>query len=114
VDDEKLMTMLIKQQIPLTVCPLSNTKLQVFKQMSEHNIVELLRKGLAVTINSDDPAYFGGYLNANFQAVAAAHVMTPTEIAQFTRNAIQASFINEAEKQVLQLNLDSYLSAQPN
>ena len=69
--------------------------------MAHHNIVELLRQGVCVTINSDDPAYFGGYMTDNFNAVADAHPMEKAEIAQFTINAIKASFISEQEKQRL-------------
>jgi adenosine deaminase len=109
VDDQALMTRLIANKTPLTVCPLSNTKLKVFKQMAQHNVVDLLRKGLCVTINSDDPAYFGGYMNANFLAVADAHPMSEAEVAQFTFNAIEASFISSEEKTRLTKITHSYL-----
>ncbi|WP_120512195.1 adenosine deaminase [Photobacterium salinisoli] len=109
VDDAVLVERLVQEQVPLTVCPLSNLKLKVFEDMKDHNIVELLRKGLCVTINSDDPAYFGGYMTANFQAVADAHPMTREEIAQFTLNAIQASFISVEEKQRLTRMTRDYL-----
>jgi adenosine deaminase len=106
-EDDTLLTQLVEQGIPLTMCPLSNTKLKVFDEMAQHNIVELLRQGVCVTINSDDPAYFGGYMTDNFIAVADAHPMNKAEIAQFTINAIQASFISEQEKQrLLTLTLD--------
>lgn len=98
VEDESLMDALIESKMPLTVCPLSNIKLCVFDEMEQHNIVDLLRKGVAVTINSDDPAYFGGYMTDNFMAVSNAHPMTKSELAQFTINAINASFISEALK----------------
>lgn len=98
VDDAQLVQQLIETKMPLTVCPLSNIKLKVFEQMTDHNIVELLRQGLQVTINSDDPAYFGGYMTDNFMAVADAHPVTQQELAQFTINAIEASFINEQQK----------------
>ncbi|WP_025819446.1 adenosine deaminase [Shewanella marina] len=98
VDDAQLVQQLIETKMPLTVCPLSNIKLKVFEQMTDHNIVELLRQGLQVTINSDDPAYFGGYMTDNFIAVADAHPATKQELAQFTINAIEASFINEQQK----------------
>ncbi|PKI16753.1 adenosine deaminase [Colwellia sp. 12G3] len=100
-EDKVLLAQLIEQGTPLTVCPLSNTKLKVFEQMAQHNIVELLRQGVCVTINSDDPAYFGGYMTDNFNAVADVHPMEKAEIAQFTLNAIKASFISEQEKQRL-------------
>ncbi|PKG82169.1 adenosine deaminase [Colwellia sp. 75C3] len=100
-EDEVLLAQLIDQGTPLTVCPLSNTKLKVFEQMAHHNVVELLRQGVCVTINSDDPAYFGGYMTDNFNAVADVHPMEKAEIAQFTINAIKASFISDQEKQRL-------------
>ena len=109
VEDEALVTQLIEQRTPLTVCPLSNTKLKVFETMEQHNIVDLLRKGLCVTINSDDPAYFGGYMNANFLAVADAHPMTLDEVAQFTLNGIEASFISDDEKAQLVALVDAYM-----
>ncbi|EMK6669165.1 adenosine deaminase [Vibrio fluvialis] len=98
VEDAALVQELKQTRMPLTVCPLSNLKLKVFTEMEQHNIVELLRQGLCVTINSDDPAYFGGYMTDNFMAVANAHPMSHQELAQFTLNAIEASFISDAEK----------------
>ncbi|EMP4393357.1 adenosine deaminase [Vibrio fluvialis] len=98
VEDAALVQELKQTRMPLTVCPLSNLKLKVFTEMEQHNIVDLLRQGLCVTINSDDPAYFGGYMTDNFMAVAEAHPMSHQELAQFTLNAIEASFISDAEK----------------
>ncbi|EKO3490973.1 adenosine deaminase [Vibrio fluvialis] len=98
VEDAALVQELKQTRMPLTVCPLSNLKLKVFTEMEQHNIVDLLRQGLCVTINSDDPAYFGGYMTDNFMAVADAHPMSHQELAQFTLNAIEASFISDAEK----------------
>lgn len=109
-DDEALVAKLIDNQMPLTVCPLSNTKLKVFEEMGQHNIVELLKQGVKVTINSDDPAYFGGYMTDNFLAVAQSHPLTYEELAQFTRNAIEASFISEAEKYLLMTKLENYIA----
>ncbi|WP_275723795.1 adenosine deaminase [Vibrio furnissii] len=98
VEDAELVQVLQETRMPLTVCPLSNLKLKVFSEMDEHNVVELLRQGLCVTINSDDPAYFGGYMTDNFMAVANAHPMSHQELAQFTFNAIEASFISAEDK----------------
>ncbi|MCL9773889.1 adenosine deaminase [Vibrio methylphosphonaticus] len=109
VDSPELLDSLIESQMPLTVCPLSNIKLRVFNDMSQHNIVELLRKGVAVTINSDDPAYFGGYMTDNFQAVSDAHPMTRNELTQFTLNAIDASFIDASLKHEYRRRVESYL-----
>ena len=109
VEDASLMQALIESKMPLTVCPLSNIKLCVFDEMAQHNIVDLLRKGVAVTINSDDPAYFGGYMTDNFMAVSNAHPMTKLELAQFTINAIDASFISEALKAKYRAQVTDYL-----
>lgn len=108
-DDPTLVEQLVAQQTPLTVCPLSNIKLKVFDKMEDHNIVHLLRQGLCVTINSDDPAYFGGYMTDNFMAVANAHSLSKKEIAQFTFNAIEASFISDKEKERLKDLTQNYL-----
>lgn len=110
VEDASLVEALIKSKMPLTVCPLSNIKLCVFDEMEQHNIVDLLRKGVAVTINSDDPAYFGGYMTDNFMAVSNAHPMTKAELAQFTINAINASFISEALKAKYRAQVADYLA----
>ena len=110
VEDNALVTELAETRMPLTVCPLSNLKLKVFEEMEEHNIVELLRQGLCVTINSDDPAYFGGYMTDNFNAVADAHPMSHEELAQFTLNAIEASFISDQEKQQMKNTVHKFLT----
>ncbi len=109
-DDEQLVALLAESKMPLTVCPLSNTKLKVFEEMRDHNIVELLRRGLCVTINSDDPAYFGGYMTDNFRAVAESHALSREELALFTRNAIDASFVSEAEKRALHEKLNGFVA----
>ncbi|WP_199455288.1 adenosine deaminase [Vibrio owensii] len=110
VEDASLVEALIESKMPLTVCPLSNIKLCVFDEMEQHNIVDLLRKGVAVTINSDDPAYFGGYMTDNFMAVSNAHPMTKAELAQFTINAINASFISETLKAKYRAQVADYLA----
>ncbi|MGR5178479.1 adenosine deaminase [Vibrio parahaemolyticus] len=112
VESDALVEQLIESQMPLTVCPLSNIKLCVFKSMADHNIVELLRKGVAVTINSDDPAYFGGYMTDNFLAVSQAHKMSKEEIAKFTLNAIDASFIDNEKKQAYRQRVNHYLNSE--
>ncbi|WOH37798.1 adenosine deaminase [Thalassotalea fonticola] len=109
-EDEELVKQLVRERIPLTVCPLSNIKLKVFDSMEQHNIVDLLRRGVCVTINSDDPAYFGGYMVNNFLAVVNAHPINKAEIAQFTFNAIEASFVNKHEKERLRKVTQRYLN----
>ncbi|EPJ48714.1 MAG: adenosine deaminase [Osedax symbiont Rs2] len=99
VEDEKLMQLLISEKMPLTVCPLSNTKLQVFSHMSEHNILAMLDRGVKVMVNSDDPAYFGGYLAANYLALAEHLPMSKVQLKQLAQNSIEASFLSTAQKQ---------------
>lgn len=98
-EDTQLMQRLIDEKMPLTVCPLSNLKLCVVKDMTQHNIRRLLQQGVHVTVNSDDPSYFGGYMNDNFISITQALNLSIDEIKQLAKNSFQASFISEAEKQ---------------
>lgn len=98
-EDPQLMQRLIAEKMPLTVCPLSNLKLCVVNDMAEHNIRRLLQQGVQVTVNSDDPSYFGGYMNDNFIAVAEALELSNEELKQLAVNSFEASFISDAEKQ---------------
>jgi adenosine deaminase len=107
-DDPELIQYLIREQIPLTVCPLSNIKLRVFQTMKEHNLRQMLQMGVCVTINSDDPAYFGGYMNENFLAAQRDLELTKDELVKLSANAINASFINENARQVLTTELNEY------
>jgi adenosine deaminase len=97
-EDQRLVDRLRADQVPLTVCPLSNVKLGVFPDLAHHNLATLLRHGLRVTVNSDDPAYFGGYVADNLLAVAAALALDKTEIVQLARNSFLASFLDEEDK----------------
>ena len=96
--DEKLTKELIKKQIPLTVCPLSNIKLCVFKNLREHNLKDLLNAGLMVMVNSDDPAYFGGYLNENLVKSQAALNLSKNELKTLIINSFKSSFLSEEKK----------------
>ncbi len=89
-EDPRLMARLIEEQIPLTVCPLSNTKLRVYQSMSEHPILKMLEQGAMVTVNSDDPAYFGGYLTENFQALHTGLGMTQQQAKRLAENSLNA------------------------
>lgn len=89
-EDPHLMARLIDEQIPLTVCPLSNTKLQVYQEMSEHPILQMLEQGAMVTVNSDDPAYFGGYLTENFHALHTGLGMTQQQAQRLADNSLNA------------------------
>lgn len=99
LEDEKLMARIIAEKIPLTVCPLSNLKLCVFKSLSDHNLKQLLQRGVKVTINSDDPAYFGGYANQNYLETAAALDLSSQELKTLAANSFEASFLDAASKQ---------------
>jgi adenosine deaminase len=101
LDDEALVRELVSRQVPLTVCPLSNVKLGVFARLEEHNLRRMLQRGLCVTVNSDDPAYFGGYIAENFVAAQQALQLTASEIYQLVRNGMQGAFLPDAEKQAL-------------
>ncbi|HVZ45281.1 MAG TPA: adenosine deaminase [Ramlibacter sp.] len=96
--DEALMRRLAKERIPLTVCPLSNLKLRVFPRLEDHNLKQLLEGGLCVTVNSDDPAYFGGYVNDNFERTFAATGMRGDHAWRLARNSFEASFIDESAR----------------
>lgn len=98
IDDPELMVYLVDNRIPLTVCPLSNTKLCVFDDMSQHNILEMLDMGVCVTVNSDDPAYFGGYMTENFIALAESLEMSKQQAIQLVKNGIEASFADDDRK----------------
>ncbi|UTW06638.1 adenosine deaminase [Pseudomonas benzenivorans] len=90
IEDERLMQRIIDEQIPLTVCPLSNVKLRVFEDMGQHNILEMLERGVKVTVNSDDPAYFGGYAGENFAALHEHLGMTREQAERLAQNSLDA------------------------
>ncbi len=96
--DERLVQRLVAERIPLTVCPLSNVKLCVFKDLAQHNLGRMLELGMAATINSDDPAYFGGYVNQNFVETAEALRLTREQLAVLARNSLQGSFASAEAK----------------
>jgi adenosine deaminase len=96
-EDAQLCKRLAGERIPLTVCPLSNVKLAVFKTLADHNLARLLRAGIRVTINSDDPAYFGGYVGENYVASARALNLERAELIEIARNSIEASFMSPME-----------------
>ncbi len=98
VQDASLMARLAHDRIPLTVCPLSNLKLRVVPTLAEHRLGQLLEAGIVATVNSDDPAYFGGYVNQNFTQTFAALGLTAQHAWQLARNSFEASFIDEAQK----------------
>jgi len=110
-DDPALVERLARERIPLTVCPLSNVKLCVYGSMAEHVLPALLAQGVCVTVNSDDPAYFGGYVDANYQALFAAHPsMGAREAHRLAANSIEASFAGRADKARWLRRLDEVFS----
>ncbi|NRB77945.1 MAG: adenosine deaminase [Saccharospirillaceae bacterium] len=98
-DDPVLLQYLKDTQMPLTVCPLSNLKLKVFKTMAQHNIIKMLDAGLLVTVNSDDPSYFGGYLNENFYALVKDLNINETQVIDLCINSFKASFLPQSTKE---------------
>ncbi|AQG98004.1 adenosine deaminase [Burkholderia sp. KK1] len=108
IEDAALVARLADERIALTVCPLSNLKLCVFDDMTKHTLKDLLDQGVAVMINSDDPAYFGGYVNANYFAIVDALKLTDHEVYTLLRNSLEASFVTEAERDGMIARLDQY------
>jgi adenine deaminase len=110
-EDPTLIDRLVREQMPLTVCPLSNVKLKVYKDIADHNLKRLLDRGLCVTVNSDDPAYFGGYALANYLAVQRGLDLSRKDLAQLARNSIRASFIDTEQKQQWLDRIDALMVA---
>jgi len=108
IEDERLVSRLVEEQIPLTVCPLSNVKLRVFPDLRSHNLKQMLDRGLLVTVNSDDPAYFGGYVADNFQASAEALDLSREQQLLLARNSFVASFLSDELKRAYVQALDRF------
>lgn len=98
VHDQALLARLAESRVPLTVCPLSNVKLKVYETLDEHPLFTLLDQGLCVTVNSDDPAYFGGYLDENYSQLIQCFRPSEEQIKQLLRNSFEASFLSDEEK----------------
>ena len=96
--------------MPLTVCPLSNVRLHVFDSIKKHNLKHMLDMGLCVTVNSDDPAYFGGYITENFLAVQEALNLDHNDIYRLVKNSFEATFLDKQRKQGLITELDTFIS----
>jgi adenosine deaminase len=107
VESPELVQRLKAEQVPLTVCPLSNVKLCVFDRLEDHNLKQLLDAGLCVTVNSDDPAYFGGYIGRNYEAIEEALDLTDEQLVQLARNSFAASFLPGKDKIRLIQEVDS-------
>ncbi|WP_332878310.1 adenosine deaminase [Massilia sp. S19_KUP03_FR1] len=110
LDDANLVARLVREQMALTVCPLSNIKLRVFGDMAGHNLLELLDARLVATVNSDDPAYFGGYINDNFIAAFEALPLTRAHARTLARNSFNASFVDDERKRVWLDEVDAFFA----
>jgi adenosine deaminase len=113
MEDPKLVERLREEQVPLTVCPLSNVKLRVFNTIQDHNLKRMLDFGLRVTLNSDDPAYFGGYVDENFYAAQEGLHLSRDDVYELTKNSFEASFLDVESKQRLLYELDGYFASHP-
>ena len=111
LEDKALVERLAREQMTLTVCPLSNHKLCVVPDMAAHPIDRMLAAGLRATINSDDPAYFGGYVNDNYRAVAGSRGLGREALVTLARNSFEGSFLSESEKAAQIGRLDAYVGA---
>jgi adenine deaminase len=110
IEDPELLERLAREQIPLTVCPLSNVRLRVFDTMADHDLKKLLDLGLRVTLNSDDPAYFGGYITENYLAAQQALNLDRNDILTLARNSFLATFLTPQEKNLHLKELDCFVS----
>jgi adenine deaminase len=111
MEDEPLVDRLAREHVPLTVCPLSNVRLRVVEDLAHHPLRRMLDKGLVATVNSDDPAYFGGYVQENYRASAQALRLGRDEVAALVRNGIAASLMPKSEKTALLAEVDRVVAA---
>ena len=113
LEDPALVARLARDRIPLTVCPLSNARLGVVADIADHPLPELIERGLFVTLNADDPAYFGGDLNENYQAVAEAFALPRETLCTLARNSFEASFLDDSDKAAYIARVEAYCPAPP-
>ena len=109
-EDPRLMARLADEQVPLTVCPLSNVRLRVYDDMTQHPILKMLEQGVKVTVNSDDPAYFGGYVGENFQALEESLGLGQEQAVRLARHSLEAAFVDDTERQAMLARLDGFLA----
>lgn len=111
IGDDRLMQRLVERAVPLTLCPLSNLRLCVVDDLSRHPLLEMLKRGLVVTVNSDDPSYFGGYLNENYRVIQHALELDRDQLVRLARNSFEASFLSASERAPLVARLDDYVAS---
>jgi len=109
VNDDRLADELVQKQIPLTICPLSNLSLKVVHHLKDHPLRKLMDRGLLVTVNSDDPAYFGGYINENYEAIGEALQLSKADLSQLAKNSVKASLLSQHEKEKYLDAIDQYV-----
>ena len=108
LDDDQLIKHIAEKQIPLTVCPLSNLELKVVNDLKDHPLMKLMEAGIMVTINSDDPAYFGGYVNENYTCIASALNLSKRQITELAKNSIKSSFLPNGDKEKIIMQIEEY------
>ena len=108
LDDDQLIKHIAEKQIPLTVCPLSNLELKVVNDLKDHPLMKLMEAGIMVTINSDDPAYFGGYVNENYTCIASALNLSKKQITELAKNSIKSSFLPTGDKEKIIMQIEEY------
>lgn len=112
LDDPALVQRLVEEQIPLTVCPLSNIRLRAVDTMADHPLPQMLEKGLKVSVHSDDPAYFGGYMDANFASLMESFNFSTEQLATLASNSFESTFLDEASKQELLAEVQTWVQQQ--
>lgn len=112
LDDPALVQRLVEEQMPLTVCPLSNIRLRAVDTMADHPLPQMLEKGLKVSVHSDDPAYFGGYMDANFSSLMESFNFSTEQLATLACNSFESTFLDEASKQVLLAEVQAWVQQQ--
>lgn len=112
LDDPALVQRLVEEQMPLTVCPLSNIRLRAVDTMADHPLPQMLEKGLKVSVHSDDPAYFGGYIDANFASLMESFNFSTEQLATLASNSFESTFLDEASKQELLAEVQAWVQQQ--
>jgi adenosine deaminase len=112
MEDEELVERLVAEQVPLTVCPLSNVRLRAVDTLPEHPLPRMLQRGLNVSVNSDDPAYFGGYIDENFRQVRAAFNLSTAQLADLAANSVRSAFLTDTRRRELLAEVDQWRQQQ--
>ena len=111
LEDDALLARLVRERMPLTVCPFSNVRLRVVPTLAEHPLKRMMEAGLTCTCNSDDPAYFGGYVGQNLRDTAAALKLSDEQAVELAKNSFEASFIDDAAKRRYLAEVDAFIAA---